>query len=296
MAGIGSAGLALLGLSHTATSPSTPTTPTVTAPNSNVYLSFYGVDLAGGGNVQKFQAMVGDNAPTVTGGYAKWNVVDRPLMRSVTIFAGYEPAQMKVEVRFGQWNPGWETGPNASQKTENDIAALDMMAGSVGHYNAGPPQIVYVAAYSNQTGMSDLIPPKYQFTPYSGSKLFPWVVNGLQWGTSYRNPSTGQRVYQEATVTLLQYLGTIGSPKAPAAPTQKSGGWFIAKAGRDTALLIAGAPSSMSPNEDHKILAQRMVNANGPYPNAKNPTLGLRSINQKIKLNKPVWVPSHVQY
>ena len=299
---LGLAGSALLSVgtslstTPTATPPSTQTTPTISAPSSNVYLSFYGENLVGGGNLQQFQAMVGDNPPAITGGYAKWAVVDRALMRSVTVFTGYEPAQMSVSLRFGQWNPGWDTSVGAGQQTENYIGALETMAGSTSTYTAGPPQVVYVAAYSNQGGMSDLIPPQYQFDP--GKKypnLFPWVLNGLTWGTAYRNAS-GCRVYQEATATLMQYLPPLGGPAAPAAKTQKAGGWFIAKAGRDTAQLIASAPSTLSPNEDHKILAQRIVNANGPYSGAVNPKLGLRGINQRIKPTTPVWVPSHVQY
>lgn len=274
--------------------PKTPSFPQADASGSNIYLSFYGEDLGSGGNIQRFQAMLGDEPPTITAGYAKWSVVDRPLMRSVTVFTGYEPAQMKVSLRLGQWDPGWDAA-DTDHQTEKAITALDMMAGSARHYYSSPPQIVYVASWSTQGGFSDVIPPGYQYQPYSGSKLFPWVVNGLEWGTSYRNPN-GYRVYQEATVSLLQYMASLGAPPPPNLNTSKAGGWFTAKPGRDTALLIASAPSSLSPNEDHKILANRIVRANGPYSGAKNPKLNLRGINQKIKHNATVWIPSHTEF
>src|SRR5581483_6732395 len=171
--------------------------------SGNVYLSFQGVGFSSGYR-QSFDVLCGDNPPTVTAGYANWTNVKRPLQRSLTIFEGYEPATMTVEVRFGQWanNGSWQTDDTAGQKNENDIGKLEWMAGS--NFQQGPSPAIYVWSHSTQGGDTDLIPRQY--------RGLPWIISGgVQWGKSIRNPN-GYRIWQDATFTLENYLNLTAPP------------------------------------------------------------------------------------
>ena len=260
--------------------------------NGNVYLSFQGVGFSSGYR-RRFDALVGDNPPNITGGYANWTTYKIPLGRALTVFSHYDPTTMVVEVRFGRWdaNRGWLTsdGQNkpvhrwdGSGNTEDDIASLEWMGGSNFHH--GPSPAVYVYSHSAGGGDTGLIPEQY--------RNMPWIITGLQWNLAWRNPN-GWRTRQDATITLTNYLNLS---KPPAPDTTVRGGYFISKAGRDTALLIASAPTSRSPLVDHKILANRIVDPNLGQNNPCKGThirLGRRSIYWPIPHGTPVWVPQH---
>ena len=247
---------------------------------ANTYLSFYGVGFTSG--VQKsFQALCGANPPTVTGGYAVWNKVKLPMQRSLTTLDSYDPAQLTCEVIFGQFDPsqGWMIDPASAALVEQYIGDLEWMAGS--NFHSGPSPVVYVKA--NATGgQSNLIPPQYQ--------NMPWIVSSLTWGKAYRNAQMS-RVYQEATIVLENYLNFS---KPPQADENTQGGYFASKPGRDTALLIAGAPSTNSPMVDHQTLARRILA--DPQNNPCRGTsikLQRRSVTWQIRHTVPVWVPGH---
>jgi len=253
------------------------------APVRNVYLTWTGVGFTSGYQWTPFDTICGPNPPTITGGYAKWTPLERPLQRALTIFQGYDPVQMTVDVIFGQWDSttGWyqddATGSNIEKK---QIAGFEWMAGS--NFVSGPSPAVYVYSHSTQGGDTDLIPSQYAGVP--------WVVTDLKWGTAYRNPN-GYRIWQEATVTLQNYLNLNAPPKPD---LNSNGGYFISKAGRDTALLIAGAPSTNSPIVDHQILAGRILSdaRNNPMKGTSI-RLARRSVYWKITHGSAVFVPSH---
>lgn len=257
-----------------------PQRPKPAPPVRNVFLSFQGIGFSTGAT-RSFDVISGQAPPTITGGYAKWTVLSRPLQRGLTFLDGYDPTTMTVSVIFGQWGTqGWQIGDRAAQKVETDIGSLEWMAGS--NFVSGPSPVVYVFSHSSQGGDSDLIPPQYRGVP--------WIVTGLEWGTAYRNPS-GSRVWQEATVTLQNYLN-LGAP--PAADTSASGGYFISKPGRDTPLLIAGAPSVNSPTVDHSVLAGRICEdaKNNPCK-ATSIRLQRKSVYFAIRHGVNVFIPSH---
>jgi hypothetical protein len=266
--------------------------PAPPAPISNVYLTFQGIGFTSG-KARNFEAIVGTNPPTVTGGYAKWQTVERPLQRALTIFQGYDPVQMTVDIIFGSWANGWDTsdGPEHGTPTyggkfvENNIAALEWMAGS--NFQSGPSPVVYMWSYSSQGGQSDLIPPQYQSTQKS---RYPWIITGLGWGQAYRNQN-GYRVWQEATITLENYLNL--NP-APAPETSGTGGFFVSKPGRDQPILIAGAPDVKSPLEDHQILAGRICEAKENNP-CQHTSIRLRgkSLRFQIRHGVKVFIPGH---
>ena len=259
------------------------TGPTI-APASNVFLSFTGVGFSTG-TQRSFEAIAGANPPTITGGYAQWESVKRPLQRSLTIFQGYDPVQMTVDIIFGSWLDGWDTSDTGGQTVENNIAVLEWMGGS--NFHVGPSPVVYVWSYSNQGGQSDLIPRQYQSTKKS---QYPWIITGLRWGQAWRN-TNGYRVWQEATITLENYLNL--SP-APAADTSSKGGYFTSRAGRDTPLLIAGAPTVKSPMEDHQILAGRICQASENNPiKGSNVRLNGKGKQFKIRHGLKVYIPGH---
>jgi len=251
----------------------------MTVVGGNVYLSFQGVGFTTSYR-QSFDVLVGDNPPVITGGYANWTPLKRPLQRALTIFTGYDPVQMAVEVRFGRWANGWQTDDMHGQQVEADIGKLEWMAGS--NFQQGPSPAVYVWSHSSQGGDTDLVPPQYANVP--------WVITALEWGKAWRN-TNGYRVWQEATITLQHYQNLTA---APPPNTNKSGGYFTTTAARNTALLIAGAPSSLSPMVDHRILAGRILSdaKNNPCKSTSIKLSG-KSLSYPIRVGVSVWVPSH---
>lgn len=253
----------------------------------NIYLSFEGVGFSSGWS-RSFDVMVGDNPPSITGGYANWTNIKRPLQRALTVFTGYDPMQMTVEVRFGRWGEqsfNWQTDDTAGQAIEGDIDVLEWMAGS--NFHTGPSPVVYVWSHGSQGKDTDLIPPQY--AKPSG---YPWVVTGLQWGKAWRN-ANGYRVWQEATIVLSNYLN-LGAPPKP--DVNVTGGYFVSKNGADTPILIAGSKSSRSPVADHRVLAGRICgdSKNNPCKSTRINLSG-RSLSFKIRHGVPVWVPEHAR-
>jgi hypothetical protein len=247
--------------------------PAVVAPNGT--LTFQGRAFNSSEPPTQFNVLAGEKPPTITDGYAKFNTVDRPLGRGATIFGGYNPAKMSVDVRFGVWDTrGWATDDNSGRAVEQQIGWLEWMAGV--NQSAGPPPIVYVRSFNATAHSTHLIPFSFQNTP--------WVIEGIDWtGQSWRNPSA-YRIYQEATVSLLEYLGYT---RAPSQSTGQKGGYVTSKAGVDTPLAIASTPSERAPAATREDLARRIMS--DPH----NKKLKLRSIRQKIRHGTKVFVPSH---
>jgi hypothetical protein len=254
-------------------------------PYKNVYLSWQGTGFTSGYQ-QNFDVLCGKNPPTIIDGYARWTTDDRYLQRGLTIFEGYNPTRMKCEIIFGAWSSagGWNTSDAAGEALKTDIDALEWMAG--GNFQFGPSPVVYVYSHSNQGGDTDLIP-----SWYAGR---PWIINGaedgLSWGNAIRNPN-GYRIWQEATVTLTNYLNLT---KAPPPDNNMSGGYFVTTPARNTALKIAAAPSANSPLTDQQILARRILNApqNNPCKSTSIKLAG-KSINWAIRAGVHVFVPGH---
>lgn len=266
--------------------PPPPTLPAAT-------LSFEGVGFTTGAK-RTFDALCGKTPPTITGGYAKWKTYERPYARALTIQDGYDPVQMKVDIIITTYTPyqGWDSSDAAGQALEaqtGPIAALEWMAGS--NFSFGPSPVVYVWSHSTQGGDSGLIPRQYASSSSAHGPRYPWVIKALAWGTSYRS-SNGYRIWQEATLTLEGYLGLT---KSPAPETQVRGGYFVVRAGRDTPLLIAGAPSARAPTANVDILAGRICERHENNPCKGHPRLFLRGkgLRFRIPLHTPVFVPDH---
>ena len=145
-------------------------------PNANSYLTLQAWELQhlgkAGPNERQFSVLCGDNPPTITDGYGKWAVIDRPLRQGVSIPQGFNPARVKVELRFGVWdgrfgNKGWDVSTTAAEAVEQDIDDLHWMAG--GNALGGPSPVVYMDAYTmTQNGLArtDLVPRQYHGVPW----------------------------------------------------------------------------------------------------------------------------------
>lgn len=258
----------------------------ITPLGGNIYLSFQGVGF-GTGKRKNFDVMVGDNPPTITGGYANYTSMKRPLQRSLTIFTGYDPMQMNVDIRFGVWDAtqGWLTSKETGAFVEDCIDKLEWMAGSDYYFQEGPAPVVYIASHSANGGDTDLIPPQYAGVP--------WIIVGLQWGKAWRSTDGGRgyRVWQEASLSLQHYLN-LGS--APAKVADQRGSYFVTTAARNTPLTIAGAPSLQSPTVDHFTLARRICRNRHNNP-CKGTTIKLdgKHVSYHIRVGVPVFVPTH---
>ena len=226
------------------------------------------------GGPQQVNVLLGDTPPQITDGYAQWQSIGRPLSRGVTVFQGFNPATMLLDgVRLGRWyESGWQTDDLAGIAVEDDIEWLGWMAGEA--YATGASPVIYLG-----TAGSHLIPQRWQGANH------PWVISALAWGGAWRNQS-GRRVYQEASITLMQYINYTAIPKYV---KNQAGGTFVATATRNTPLLIAQAPSTRTPARYIEMLAWLIVNA------SQNKALRLRSPRTPIKPGKHVFVPSHAQ-
>lgn len=259
----------------------------ITPLGGNIYLTFQGIGQSSGVR-RGFDVMVGDDPPSITGGYAKWTNIARPLQRALVVFQGYDPMQMDVNVRFGVWDAkrGWlrdDTDPISGQdvrRVEADIDTLEWMAG--GNFDDGPSPVVYVYSHGSQGRDTDLISGKYHG--------MAWIVTNIQWGKSYRNKN-GFRTWQEATISLTNYLN-LG--RTPAPDTNVRGAYFVSKPGADTPLGIAGAWTGRTPTVDWQTLAKNICSDDQNNPcQGTNLNLGRRSISYKIRHGVKVWVPRH---
>lgn len=257
----------------------------------NAFLSFQGQNPADG-HREAFDAVSGANPPTITGGYAKWSMIERPMQRSLTIPESIDPVTMTADIIFGSWlgqyglPRGLQDSDVVGQRVETDISSLEWMAGGGGAngFKAGMAPWVYVTAWSDvgKHTQSGLIPVRY--------RGLPWVITGLSWGQAWRNGSA-YRIYQEATVTLTNYLNLT-----PAGPSQDQtgGSWFTSAPGLDTALKIAGSHGVNSPTVDIQSVAQSILNADQNNP-CKGTRIRLqrRSVSWTVRHGTRVFVPSH---
>ena len=72
-----------------------------------------------------FNVLAGHGAPTITGGWAKINTVDRARTLGFTIPAGFDPMTMDVPIQF----EGVAKYSDSEPDIEGDIQKLEWMAG-----------------------------------------------------------------------------------------------------------------------------------------------------------------------
>jgi hypothetical protein len=154
-----------------------------------------------------FNVLAGDSAPVITGGYAKFSILDRPERAGLTTFDGYDPITMDVPIRFENYQGRLDDTSGASgEQIETDIELLERMAGRGPFSGAaiGPPPIVVVTTTNDDGRTVNLIPRGYQRTK-TNPHAPRWRVTAIAWdGEPLRN-SWGNRIRQKATVTLQQH-------------------------------------------------------------------------------------------
>lgn len=122
----------------------------------------------------------GNGGPQITGGGGRWDVVQRPRRKSVTMWRGSDPYTMDVPILFD----GWEL--EISQEVL--IARINQLRFSQKELQE-PPQLRINGAL-----------------PVKGAT---WILSDITWGNAIWNPRlAGQshRFRQDATLHLLQYV------------------------------------------------------------------------------------------
>jgi hypothetical protein len=153
-----------------------------------------------------FTVLADEGAATITGGWAKWAVVDRPQRVGMTVLQGYDPVTMDVPVLFD--NVVQQDGADL----ERDIQVLEWMAGrgklfaSDGHVGAsgqGDSPIVSVFSAASDGVETPMIPPNVHD--------LDWVVTGISYDANPLRARNGHRIRQAAAVTLTQHVGSPGT-------------------------------------------------------------------------------------
>lgn len=248
-----------------------PTTPTVlpgrptldffapvTLHAAGQKIVFYGEVYTNPGENRVFSAYAGDTAPVVTGGYAKYQVIDRPQRIGLTVFQGFDPIQLEIPIRLTRFgsDASWRTDIDAARQIEIDCETLEWMAGrETGAKKAtliGETPRVYVST-TDATGTSiPLIPFHYQPTspgiddPLKNYGPPSFVVSDLAWDENALRNDKGYRIRQDARVTLTQFIAdeVTGSQSAATRAHNVKGAkgktHIVRSApGRDTCVLIA---------------------------------------------------------
>lgn len=155
-----------------------------------------------------FVAIAGEGGPTVTGGFAKWNIIARPQRVGMTVLDGYDPITMDVPIVFDNV----VNTLDAQMPVETAVQILEWMAGrgilfdgKVGHPGQGDSPLVKVQTVDGAGNKIPLVPLQYQTDDLN------WIVTGLAWdGNPLRNEH-GHRMRQKVTVTLTQHVGGPGT-------------------------------------------------------------------------------------
>lgn len=246
----------------------------------------------GGHNANYLEVLCGDNPPTIVDGYGQWTIIPRPLRQGLTVPQGFNPAKLKIEVRFGVWDGrfqfhGWDTRPIAAQYVEDSIDSLHWMAG--GNELGGPSPVVWIDSYrlsAGKTVPTDLMPKQYRGVP--------WIIDsGINWNDSLRDRQ-GSRIYQEADFTVTGYTIPTGGPPAPTKSAASDGGFFKTNAQVRTTFGIASSSSAHVIESYYESLARTICKdpRNNPCRGTRL-KLERRGIHWEIPPAVDVWVPTH---
>lgn len=163
--------------------------------------------------------LAGEEGLTASDGYGGWEVTDRPFRTSLTWWKGNRPFTLSVPILFDNWDDGGSV--------EEDIALLERFAGRGINAISPPPALRLYSGSEYYQNDSGLVPLNYRSAPPNPGPP-TWVIQDIDWGSALRN-NAGNRVRQEATVSLLQVIGldkiTFGSKSAAkrTPPNQISG-------------------------------------------------------------------------
>jgi hypothetical protein len=154
-----------------------------------------------------FNVLAGDEGPRIVAGYAELDVVDRPGRTGLSVFRGYQPLRMEIDVVFMSMDTasGWRNKESAD--VEEGIRLLERMAGRGRGLNgagSSPPPVIRVSTTNSAGTTVPLIPHNYQSSPVNTSAPL-WRVADIDPGTVWRN-RYGGRIRWETTITLQQHI------------------------------------------------------------------------------------------
>jgi hypothetical protein len=182
--------------------------------------------LAAADNAFDAYADIGGQAPTITDGYAKVDIVDRPYRVGIAHFVGYNPGEMEVPLTFDSIRDTTGTGAAQGDDIEDACALLELMGGRGNFHGSsvGPPPIIRVGVYTGgaHSKVIPLIPANWQWSTENAAAPV-WRVAGLEWDRSPLRNSAGNRIRQNVTVTLKEHILAHAAQRS-AATRAKSGG------------------------------------------------------------------------
>jgi len=238
-----------------------------------------------------FYALAGDGAPTVTSGWAKWAVIDRPQRVGMTVLQGYDPLVMSIPIRFDQVAHDTADG----NSIEEDTQILEWMAGRGILYSGSPfspalgdSPLVTVIAADNSGNPIPLVPLQYQGAGIN------WVITDLAYDQNPLRNAGGHRIRQDVTVTLLQHVPSpfdtgndSASTRAKARNGQAGKTYTVTvRAGLRTYQEIA-TRSAHNPSA-----AKQILDANKTTKGLKS----IRSINAQLPVGAKVKVPLSIRH
>lgn len=161
---------------------------------------------APGTNIPTVRVLRGDGGPKISGGLAKWEVVDRPKRKGVTQYVGLDPLRLDVPILFDGWKIGLPI--------RGDMNSLMLMQREV---QGEPPKVKI------NLGVAGGLPIWVQSTSF--------VIEGVDWGDDQIwEKFSGQLVLfrQDAVVHLLEHIATtelsVGASGSGIGPARGIGG------------------------------------------------------------------------
>ena len=252
-------------------------------------------------NTYQFFVLAGDGAPTITAGFVKLNVIDRPQRKGFTVPAGYDPITLSVPVQFESWvsqPPGQsaiysEDAAGNDGTVETDIQKLEWMAGRGKLYSAffagqvgapatGDPPLVTVRSIDGSGRETNLIPPNLHG--------LDWIVASITYDTSPLRGPSGNRRRQAATVTLTEFVAAAGtgldspSTRAKARSTQASYGTYLTVGATSALNTIGKLTETYASNPTFQTKLAVLA-----FNKAK---LNVKSVNQVLPAGTVVLIPS----
>jgi hypothetical protein len=149
----------------------------------------------------RVDARLAEDKPTVESGYGGWEEVPRPRRRPLTTFTARPGLHLSLSILLDGWR--------RQQSVERQISQLERMGG------AGP---------SGSMQAADGEPPQLKIdargghVPYQGRT---WVIAEIAWGDALMNKN-GDRVRQQATLSLIEYVEDVHLQERSAASRRQS--------------------------------------------------------------------------
>jgi hypothetical protein len=147
-------------------------------------------------------------APVLTGGYAKWNTIDRPERKGLTTFAGYDPVELTVPILFDNFRSGYNV--EAAMTLLERMAGRGPGAAATKSVNTTPPVIEI------QGDALTRIIANYKTAPN-------WVVTNIEWDASSFLYNHNENIVRAAcVVTCEEYVDSPVLRKATGSPRNRS--------------------------------------------------------------------------